>query len=239
VRATIRPHAPPLPAAGGSAAAGGRPLSPSGALRAFRLELGGGSGSGSAATTSSPIDVVGAAVDVTADVPARSQLPGFEAATRGRTVPGVSAYAVTAVLDGAVTAKATVVLVAEPDALELHVFPQGTLPGCDPATSAGHAFRLALPHAHFGKAAGASGSGSVKTPMPGKLVKVHARAGDAVAEGQPLLILEAMKMEHVIKAPRAGVLAAVHVAEGEFVEDGRELLAFQPAAGAAAGAKSA
>ena len=47
-----------------------------------------------------------------------------------------------------------------------------------------------------------------------------------MAEGAPLLILEAMKMEHVIKAPVAGTLAAINFKEGDFVEDGKELLSF-------------
>jgi ornithine cyclodeaminase len=52
------------------------------------------------------------------------------------------------------------------------------------------------------------------------------RLADAVAEGAPLLVLEAMKMEHVIKAPRAGTLAAVAYKVGDFVEDRAELVRF-------------
>jgi acetyl-CoA/propionyl-CoA carboxylase, biotin carboxylase, biotin carboxyl carrier protein len=51
----------------------------------------------------------------------------------------------------------------------------------------------------------------------------HPFTGDSVAEGTPLLILEAMKMEHVIKAPAAGSVGTVRFAPGEFVQDGQEL----------------
>ena len=64
-------------------------------------------------------------------------------------------------------------------------------------------------------------------PSADSRLQVMTKAGDSVAEGQPLLILEAMKMEHVIKAPVSGVIDKVHYAPGEFVEDGRELLAFK------------
>lgn len=72
------------------------------------------------------------------------------------------------------------------------------------------------------------GAGAVKAPMPGKVVRLLVAAGDAVEEGQPLVILEAMKMEHVVCARRSGVVGAVHAAEGSVVSDGAlltELLA--------------
>ena len=54
--------------------------------------------------------------------------------------------------------------------------------------------------------------------MPGRVVVVRARAGDAVMAGQELLVLEAMKMELSLKAPRDGTVAEVRAAAGEFVE---------------------
>jgi len=59
--------------------------------------------------------------------------------------------------------------------------------------------------------------------VPGTVVAVHVAAGDTVAEGQLLLVLEAMKMEHRITAPRDGVVAAVRVGAGDFV-DAHEVL---------------
>ena len=54
--------------------------------------------------------------------------------------------------------------------------------------------------------------------MPGRVVLVRAKAGDTVAAGQELLVLEAMKMELALKAPRDGVVAEVRAAAGDFVE---------------------
>lgn len=59
--------------------------------------------------------------------------------------------------------------------------------------------------------------------MPNTLLLVSI-PGDNVEADQPLMILEAMKMEHVIKATKAGAVSKVHYTPGEFVEDGRELI---------------
>ena len=65
---------------------------------------------------------------------------------------------------------------------------------------------------------------SMSAPMPGLVLKILVQAGDVVAKGAPLLILEAMKMEHQITAPRDGEIAAVHCREGELVQGGVELV---------------
>ncbi|MFC4821384.1 acetyl/propionyl/methylcrotonyl-CoA carboxylase subunit alpha [Dokdonella ginsengisoli] len=65
--------------------------------------------------------------------------------------------------------------------------------------------------------AAASGD-RVVAPMPGRIVVVKAAAGDEVAEGQELLVMEAMKMELSLKSPRAGRIDAVQAAAGDFVE---------------------
>ena len=54
--------------------------------------------------------------------------------------------------------------------------------------------------------------------MPGSVVKVHVGAGDRVAAGDPMVVLEGMKMEYTLRAPFAGVVTAVHCAEGDMVE---------------------
>jgi len=66
--------------------------------------------------------------------------------------------------------------------------------------------------------AGGSGDGSLKAPMPGRVVLVSVQPGDAVTEGQECAVMEAMKMELSLKASRAGTVAAVRVAAGDFVE---------------------
>ncbi|WP_156754381.1 acetyl/propionyl/methylcrotonyl-CoA carboxylase subunit alpha [Actinokineospora pegani] len=66
-------------------------------------------------------------------------------------------------------------------------------------------------------------AGSLLAPMPGTVVRVAARVGDTVAAGQPLLWLEAMKMEHRIVAPADGVVDELPVAVGDQVDVGRVL----------------
>ncbi|WP_424185301.1 acetyl/propionyl/methylcrotonyl-CoA carboxylase subunit alpha [Actinokineospora sp. G85] len=66
-------------------------------------------------------------------------------------------------------------------------------------------------------------AGSLLAPMPGTVVRVAAQVGDTVAAGQPLLWLEAMKMEHRIVAPAAGVVDELPVAVGDQVDVGRVL----------------
>jgi len=64
----------------------------------------------------------------------------------------------------------------------------------------------------------ASGDGTLKAPMPGRVVLVKVQPGDTVAEGQECAVMEAMKMELSLKAPRAGTVKEVRAAAGDFVE---------------------
>jgi 3-methylcrotonyl-CoA carboxylase alpha subunit len=70
----------------------------------------------------------------------------------------------------------------------------------------------------------------LSAPMPGKIVRQLVAAGDRVQRGAPLLVLEAMKMEHTIVAPRDGRVLAVRYAENEQVEEGAILLDFEEGA---------
>ena len=65
--------------------------------------------------------------------------------------------------------------------------------------------------------------------LPGTVARVLVMAGDQVAQGQPLLIIEAMKMEHTIRAPYAGRVSAVRFAKGERVTEGALLVDLKPA----------
>ena len=65
--------------------------------------------------------------------------------------------------------------------------------------------------------------GSLLAPMPGAVTAIHVGPGDAVERGQPLLVLEAMKMQHVVAAPAAGVVRSVTVEVGAQVEGGSVL----------------
>jgi biotin carboxyl carrier protein len=66
-------------------------------------------------------------------------------------------------------------------------------------------------------------AGGLIAPMPGKVVKVLVDAGQAVTAGAPLVVLEAMKMEHTVRASGAGTVRAIHVAVGEQVDADRLL----------------
>jgi biotin carboxyl carrier protein len=68
------------------------------------------------------------------------------------------------------------------------------------------------------------GGGPVKSVMPGVVVDVLVSEGETVVEGQPLLILEAMKMQNEIGAPSAGVVTGVHVSAGEAISGGAKLV---------------
>jgi 3-methylcrotonyl-CoA carboxylase alpha subunit len=72
---------------------------------------------------------------------------------------------------------------------------------------------------------GEVGEGSLAAPMPGKVVAVLVQQGERVEKGRPLMILEAMKMEHTITAPREGVVATLNFGVGSLVREGAELLA--------------
>ena len=67
--------------------------------------------------------------------------------------------------------------------------------------------------------------------MPGKITQLLVESGAEVKRGAPILILEAMKMEHTIAAPADGRVEALHYGVGDMVEEGAELLAFEAAEG--------
>ena len=64
----------------------------------------------------------------------------------------------------------------------------------------------------------AAGGVAVKAPMPGNILKVNFKVGDAVKKGDVLIVLEAMKMENDICAPEDGTVASIEVAQGATVE---------------------
>jgi 3-methylcrotonyl-CoA carboxylase alpha subunit len=78
-----------------------------------------------------------------------------------------------------------------------------------------------------------SEGGRLTAPMPGKVVSFAVKAGDKVSKGQPLAVMEAMKMEHTIAAPADGVVLELLYAPGDQVSEGAELLQLQVAEAAA------
>jgi 3-methylcrotonyl-CoA carboxylase alpha subunit len=71
------------------------------------------------------------------------------------------------------------------------------------------------------------GDGRLHAPMPGKVVAVRVELGAKVKKGQPLIIVEAMKMEHTIIAPNDGEVASIHARVGDQVDEKLELIAFK------------
>ncbi|WP_186072486.1 acetyl/propionyl/methylcrotonyl-CoA carboxylase subunit alpha [Burkholderia gladioli] len=104
------------------------------------------------------------------------------------------------------------------DGDNFHVFVDGTA----------ESFVWEDPLAHAGDAE--HGGGRLTAPMPGKVIAVLVEAGQKVEAGAPLIVMEAMKMEHTIGAPSAGVVAEVLYAVGDQVADGAQLITLDTAA---------
>jgi biotin carboxyl carrier protein len=76
---------------------------------------------------------------------------------------------------------------------------------------------------------GASGPQRLAAPMPGKIVRILVQPGDPVQPRQPLVVIEAMKMENELRASRDGIVTDLHVREGQLVDAGALLLVIAPA----------
>ena len=95
-------------------------------------------------------------------------------------------------------------------------------------TVAGHLYQVAIEDereraAHDAERTRSKGGGDVKSIMPGVVAKLLVKPGDSVAKDQPLLILEAMKMQNEITSPQAGMVTALHVRENQAVTSGAKL----------------
>ena len=90
-----------------------------------------------------------------------------------------------------------------------------------------HAFELLDDRKHRMHKAGGKfsleGPQRIDAPMPGKIVRVLVKEGDAVEDGQGLIVVEAMKMENELRSPKAGVVRELHAQEGQPVEAGAKL----------------
>ena len=73
-------------------------------------------------------------------------------------------------------------------------------------------------------AAPSAGGQTVEAPMPGKILDIKVKVGDAVSYGQCVIVMEAMKMETEIVAPAAGTVASINVSTGDSVETGAVLV---------------
>ena len=97
------------------------------------------------------------------------------------------------------------------------------------ASIAGHLYLVEIEDereraAHLAERDATKGGGPVKSVMPGVVVKLLVKDGDRVEKGQPMLILEAMKMQNEITAPSTGLVKTIHVREREAVASGAKLV---------------
>jgi 3-methylcrotonyl-CoA carboxylase alpha subunit len=99
-----------------------------------------------------------------------------------------------------------------PKGLEAHIF------------TAQGASKITVLDPFMQQADNAAATGRLTAPMPGKVVSFAVKSGDAVKAGQPLAVMEAMKMEHTIAAPKDGTVAELLYAPGDQVAEGAELL---------------
>jgi acetyl/propionyl-CoA carboxylase alpha subunit/acetyl-CoA carboxylase carboxyltransferase component len=86
------------------------------------------------------------------------------------------------------------------------------------------------PRAPAADITGPDGTTGVPAPLQGTIISIAVAVGNAVREGDPLLIMESMKMEHVIGAPRSGVVRAINVSQGDTVFEGHGLVFIEPTA---------
>lgn len=94
---------------------------------------------------------------------------------------------------------------------------------------AAYALHHTDPLSHFAAAARGAGADEVRAPMPGSIVSVAVKAGDAVTRGAALLVMESMKMETTLTASRDGVIAEVAFEKGQTFERDALLLRLEPA----------
>jgi 3-methylcrotonyl-CoA carboxylase alpha subunit len=135
----------------------------------------------------------------------------------GRDIEATVAYAkdgTHVVVGGAEPAADATVFVADGDAFVLR---------------AGRQTRVRMRDFSAASAGGSGGDGIIRAPMHGRVLQLFAAAGQNVSRGQPLAVIEAMKMEHTLQAPFAGTVQRVTVSPGAQVVEGGEIMVIEPA----------
>jgi len=147
---------------------------------------------------------------------------GFAVSVDGRTrqvdAARIDAHTLSLVVDSVWSKEVSLAANAATGQLEVHV-------GATPVTVTLNGRR------RWGRKDDAGGSGSgpqrLSAPMPGKIVRVLVKKGDVVTARQPVVVVEAMKMENELRASRDGTVAEIQVSEGMSVEAGALLLVIQ------------
>ena len=113
---------------------------------------------------------------------------------------------------------------AAPAAPAAPVAPAPVAPAPAPAAPASEPAAEASPAPAAPVSVAPAGADAMPSPMPGTILRILVNVGDTVTENQPLMILEAMKMENEIVASKAGVVSGIHVANGQVVNPGDALI---------------
>lgn len=102
------------------------------------------------------------------------------------------------------------------------VAPAAPVPAAEPVQAA--APEAQAPAAALAAPSAPAGADALTAPMPGAILKILVNVGDAVKQNQPLMILEAMKMENEIVASNDGTVTGIHVQQGDVVNPGDPLI---------------
>ena len=94
---------------------------------------------------------------------------------------------------------------------------------------AGEVWRFKLPDQLAEADDDVSSEDVVRSPMPGRVIELRTEVGARVEAGTPLLVIEAMKMEHTLQAPRSGIIGELPVSIGDQVDEGMALARLEPA----------
>lgn len=123
----------------------------------------------------------------------------------------------------------TCILREEKGKLDIKMWPKNVVSSSSNSSLENYAWQVLLDHPlsnennrvskNLETYASGNASGKVKSPMPGKISRINFRVGDKVAQGDVILVMEAMKMEHAIRAPVNGIVQAINHQVGDLVGD--------------------
>ena len=121
----------------------------------------------------------------------------------------------------------TTPIVAVVDCVRYEVYPEDAQPAVSSAQTSVSAPVVQSAAPARKAAAPSTGAVILTAPLPGTIVSIEVKPGDAVKQGQTLCVLEAMKMKNAIKAAADAVVADIHVSQGDLVKHGQALISFK------------